>query len=65
MPKVKRKGFNSTVILGAWILWKHRNSCIFQGAQPLMEAIMDEFSDECHLWGLAGARGLLSLEQMA
>jgi hypothetical protein len=63
MPKEKRKGLNSVVILGTWILWKHRNSCVFQGAQPSMEAILHEFHDERDLWGLAGARGLLSLVQ--
>ena len=34
VPKQNRKGFNSLVILGAWILWKHRNSCVFDGSDP-------------------------------
>jgi hypothetical protein len=60
-PEEKKKGFNSVVILVAWIIWKHRNACVFQGAQPSMVNILQEFRDEHHLWGLAGARGLLSL----
>jgi hypothetical protein len=48
-PKEKRKGFNSIVILGTWILWKHRNSCVFQGAQPSMLNILQELRDEHHL----------------
>jgi hypothetical protein len=58
----REKGFNSIVTLGTWILWKHRNSCVFQGAQPSMLNILQELRDEHHLWGLAGARELLSLE---
>ena len=30
LPKQHRKGFNSLCILGAWILWKHRNTCVFE-----------------------------------
>jgi hypothetical protein len=60
-PKEKKKSFNSVVILGAWILWKHRNAWVFQEAQPSMANILQEFRDEQHLWGLTGARGLLSL----
>jgi hypothetical protein len=47
---------------GYMILWKHRNSCVFQGTQPSMSNIMQEHCDEHHLWGLAGAQELLSLE---
>ena len=31
VPKEKKKGFNTLVILGAWLLWKHRNACVFEG----------------------------------
>jgi hypothetical protein len=27
-----RRGFNSLVILGSWITWKHRNKCVFYGS---------------------------------
>jgi len=27
-----QKGLNSLIVLGAWIIWNHRNSCIFDGA---------------------------------
>jgi hypothetical protein len=30
VPKEKRKGFNSLVILVAWTIWKHRNTYIFR-----------------------------------
>jgi hypothetical protein len=34
--KDSRKGFNTMVILGAWLLWKHFNACVFEGAPPCM-----------------------------
>jgi hypothetical protein len=48
----KKKGFNSVVILGAWILWKNRNSYVFQCTRPCMENILHEFQDEQHHWCL-------------
>jgi len=29
-----KKGINSLIILGAWILWTHLNRCVFDGAAP-------------------------------
>lgn len=28
-PKEKRKGLNSIIIIVAWEVWKHKNSCVF------------------------------------
>jgi hypothetical protein len=50
IPKSKRKGFNSVVILGAWSLWKQRNRCIFYGARPCLSTSEDGFKDEMWLW---------------
>ncbi|GJN12953.1 hypothetical protein PR202_ga31282 [Eleusine coracana subsp. coracana] len=41
--KEKRKGPNTLIILGAWILSKHRNSCVFEGAQPNIQKILSNF----------------------
>ena len=60
-PKVKRKGLNSLIILGAWMLWKHRNACVFEGASPSIHVLLQEFRNEQQLWLLAGARSLRSL----
>ncbi|KAL6645061.1 hypothetical protein ACP70R_016669 [Stipagrostis hirtigluma subsp. patula] len=62
VPKQQRKGLNSLIILGAWLLWKHRNSCVFNGATPNISDLMRAFDDELHLWCLAGARRLRSLD---
>jgi len=33
-----RKGLNSLVILGSWSIWRHRNSCVFNGSSPSVAA---------------------------
>lgn len=65
--KVKRKGFDSLIVLGAWLLWKQRNSCVFEGAWPRLNELLRTFDDELHMWCLAGAKGLsrLGLTQSA
>ncbi|GJN26425.1 hypothetical protein PR202_gb14353 [Eleusine coracana subsp. coracana] len=64
MKKVKKehkRGVNSLIILGAWVIWKHRNACVFYGAAPSVIMLMREFKDEHSLWCTAGARKLLAL----
>ncbi|GJN38389.1 hypothetical protein PR202_gb27425 [Eleusine coracana subsp. coracana] len=61
VPKQKRKGINTLIILTAWNLWKHRNSCVFEGASPNIAVCLRSFKDEHHLWCLAGAPGLCRL----
>ena len=61
IPKQHKKGFNSLVILGAWIIWKHRNSCVFNGAAPNLQSALQAFRDELCLWQAAGAKGLANL----
>ncbi|GJN13088.1 hypothetical protein PR202_ga31422 [Eleusine coracana subsp. coracana] len=61
VPKEQRRGFNSMITLGAWLIWKHRNSCALEGTNPSMTRLIDGFMEECQLWCLAGAKGLRSL----
>jgi len=61
ISKQCKKGFNSLVILGAWILWKHRNACVFEGSAPNLQLALQSFSDELHLWQAAGAKRLRAL----
>jgi len=46
-------------ILGAWILWKYRNACVFDKSAPNLQSALQAFKDELHLWQVAGAKGLL------
>jgi len=64
MKRVKKKykrGVNSLIILGAWLLWNHKNACVFEGVTPSVSAIMCAFKDEHSLWCLAGAKKLQGL----
>jgi hypothetical protein len=36
VPVARRKGFNSMVALGAWWIWKHRNSCVFEDSSHML-----------------------------
>jgi hypothetical protein len=56
-----RDGLNSLIILGAWILWNHRNKCIFDGLSPNIANFLIQIGDERRLWETAGAKGLTSL----
>jgi hypothetical protein len=58
MKKVKeyKKEVNSLIILGAWMLWKHRNTCLFYYMAPSINSILRALKDEHSLWCLAGAR---------
>jgi hypothetical protein len=58
VPAARRKGFNSVVALGAWWIWKHRNSCVFEGSSPSVVRLVQDIKDEAGLWCLAGASGL-------
>ena len=33
-PSPSRKGLSSLLLLGAWLLWKHRNTIVFDGKAP-------------------------------
>lgn len=64
VSKEQRRGFNSVMILGAWLLCKQRNACVFEGARPSIDGLIKQFEDELHLWGMAGARGLFALRRV-
>jgi hypothetical protein len=57
-PKPLRKGLGNTALLVPWMLWKHRNACVFEGARPSFSNIMSTIKDEAVLWAQAGALGL-------
>jgi hypothetical protein len=59
-----RSGFNSMVILGAWAIWKHRNSCVFKGAAPNVQGALLVVREEVQLWSMAGAKSLSLLQDI-
>ncbi|GJM96245.1 hypothetical protein PR202_ga13064 [Eleusine coracana subsp. coracana] len=64
IPKEKkRKGYNTLIVLGAWLLWKHQNVAVFENASPNLSLLVKIFEEESHLWFLAGAKGLQDLGQ--
>jgi hypothetical protein len=56
--KEYKKGVNSLIIFGTWIIWKHRNACVFYGASPSVSSIIRDFKNEHSLWCMAGAKKL-------
>lgn len=53
------------IILGVWILWNHCNRYVFDGASPNIARALLLASEELHLWGLAGARGITHILALA
>ena len=48
-----KKGVNSIIILGAWLIWKHRNRCVFDGETPNVSRVVEAFREEVQLWSVA------------
>ena len=61
VPKEIRKGLNSLIILVAWEIWKHRNSCVFDNKRPNIQEVFRAISSEGELWCSAGASKLQEL----
>ena len=57
-PKPMRKGLASITLLAPWMVWKMRNDCVFEGAQPLIHTLLVKIKEEARMWAQAGALGL-------
>jgi hypothetical protein len=53
---LSKKGFDSLVALGAWMLWKHRNGVVFNGSHPNLVVAVRLAREEAFLWSLAGIK---------
>lgn len=51
---VDRKVTRAKCLLGMWMLWKHRNDVVFNGATPSLAATMHKIREEGRLWAKAG-----------
>jgi hypothetical protein len=54
---IARKGLNSLISLGFWILWNHRNGCVFDGLSPSLNVAIKRIEEERDLWVLGGGGG--------
>jgi nuclear pore complex protein Nup210 len=53
-----RKGLATVTLLTPWMIWKHRDECVFDTAEPSVQSLLDKIKDEARLWVTAGAKGL-------
>ena len=60
-PKPMHKGLASATLLIPWMIWKHRNDCVFDDARPLAATLVARIRDEAALWARAGALGLRAI----
>jgi hypothetical protein len=44
--KVLRKGLDSITLLTPWLIWKHRNACVFDRSQPSIFGLVDDIMEE-------------------
>jgi hypothetical protein len=56
-----QKGLNSLIILGAWIVWNHRNRCAFDYVSPNLARALMLTGEELHVWGLARAKDISNI----
>ena len=60
-PKLMHKGLATATMLVPWMIWKHRNDCVFNGARPSTYDLVARIRDEAALWARAGALGLRAI----
>jgi hypothetical protein len=59
MKRVKKEYKKGVIsILEVWMIWKHINSCVFEGLSFSVNIIMRNLMDEHNFWCLAGAKKL-------
>ena len=56
-----RRGLNTLIILGSWILWKARNDNVFNEVSPRVDRAILLAKEEADLWMLSGAKRLIAL----
>ena len=49
-----RRSTRAKCILALWIIWKHRNDVVFNGAQVSLSRVKERLLEEGRLWAKAG-----------
>nr|BAJ96734.1 predicted protein [Hordeum vulgare subsp. vulgare] len=57
-PPLLRKALASVALLVPWMIWKHRNACVFDHVTPSLVELAAAIQDESRSWAKAGAKGL-------
>ncbi|KQK13717.1 hypothetical protein BRADI_1g12045v3 [Brachypodium distachyon] len=52
------KAIRTLINLSLWRIWKLRNTCVFEGASPVVARLVEDIFVEADLWHAAGARQL-------
>ncbi|KAI4975929.1 hypothetical protein ZWY2020_049536 [Hordeum vulgare] len=59
--KLTWKCLASVALLVPWMISKHRNGCVFEGATPSATSLAATIKEEAGLWARAGALGLQAI----
>uniref|UniRef100_A0ACD5WQ75 Uncharacterized protein n=1 Tax=Avena sativa TaxID=4498 RepID=A0ACD5WQ75_AVESA len=49
-PKPMRKGLASISLIIPWMIWKHGNNVVFDGARPSAHSLIKSIKEEARLW---------------
>ncbi|KQK00263.1 hypothetical protein BRADI_3g48276v3 [Brachypodium distachyon] len=52
------KAVRTLINLSLWRIWKLRNTCVFEGASPVVARLVEDIFVEADFWRAAGARRL-------
>jgi hypothetical protein len=61
LPKEQQRGFDALFLLVSWLIWKERNSRVFERFATMPAWLLPNIHDECDVWVAAGFRKLAPL----
>jgi len=53
-----KKGVDSIIILGSWLVWKHCNYYVFDWGTPSLSRVMTTFREDVQQWSVVGVQGV-------